>query len=147
MLEKHTYHVSKVFQAPLKFVYSWLTDYREDDNKITGSKKQFKILQKTRRRVIYLSTFKRREKTVSAVKMVTLHPPKAWHLDQIGEEEDVIGDYKLTRLGSRKTRLNMTFTEKYKISHAPTKEEDRKDTDKMWDKFVLALENDYTSQR
>ena len=48
MLEKHTYYVSKVFQAPLKFVYSWLTDYREDDNKLTGSTAQRKILQKTR---------------------------------------------------------------------------------------------------
>ena len=46
MLEKHTYHVSKVFNAPLKFVYDWLTDYREDDNQITGSKAQFKICRK-----------------------------------------------------------------------------------------------------
>ena len=145
MLEKHTYHVSKVCNAPLKFVYDWLTDYREDDNLITGSKKQFKILQKTKRRVIYLSTYEREGKTMSAVKMVTLRPPKAWHLDQVGEEEDVIGSYKLTRVGPRKTKLDMTFTEKYKISDAPTKEEDRNHTDQMWDKFVAALEKDYGS--
>jgi hypothetical protein len=145
LLEKHTYHVSKVFNAPLKFVYDWLTDFREDDNQITASKTQFKFLQKTKRRVIYLSTLEREGKTVSAVKIVTLHPPKAWHLDYVGEEEDAIGLYKLTRLGPEKTRLDMTFKEKYKISDAPTKEEDRNHTDQMWDKYVATLEKDYAS--
>ena len=55
--ERHTYRVKKAFKAPLKFVYDWCTDYREDDNQITGSKAQFKILQKTNRRVIYLRTY------------------------------------------------------------------------------------------
>ena len=145
MLEKHTYHVSKVFNAPLKFVYDWLTDYREDDNQITGSKKQFKILQKTKRRVIYLSPRERGGKSMIAVKMVTLRPPKGWYLDQVGEDEDAIGIYKLTRVGAEKTRLDMTITEKYKISDAPTKEEDRNHTDQMWDKYVAALEKDYGS--
>ena len=145
MLEKHTYHVSKVFNAPVKFVYDWLTDYKEDDNQITGSKTQFKILQKTKRRVIYLRTSERNGKTMIGVKMVMLRPPKAWYLDQVGEDEDAIGTYKLTRVGPEKTRLDMTFTEKYKISDAPTKEEDRNHTDQMWDKYVAALEKDYAS--
>ena len=141
----HTYRVTKTVNAPLKFVYEWCTDYREDDNQITGSKAQFRILQKTNRRVIYLRTHERDGKTMICVKMVTLRPPKAWYLDQVGEDEDVIGIYKITRMGPEKTRLDMTFTEKYKISDAPTKEEDRKNTDQMWDKYVAALEEDYAS--
>jgi len=137
--------VTKTVNAPLKFVYEWCTDYREDDNQITGSKAQFRILQKTNRRVIYLRTHERDGKTMICVKMVTLRPPKAWYLDQVGEDEDVIGIYKITRMGPEKTRLDMTFTEKYKISDAPTKEEDRKNTDQMWDKYVAALEEDYAS--
>ena len=81
------------------------------------------------------------------VKMVTLRPPKAWYLDQVGEDEDAIGIYKSTRLRREKTRLDMKFTEKYKIGDAPTKEEDRNHTDQMWDKYVAALENDYASDR
>src|SRR5208337_4078536 len=141
----HTYRVTKTVNAPLKFVYEWCTDYREDDNQITGSKAQFRILQKTNRRVIYLRTHERDGKTMICVKMVTLRPPKAWYLDQVGEDEDVIGIYKITRMGPEKIRLDMTFTEKYKISDAPTKEEDRKNTDQMWDKYVAALEEDYAS--
>ena len=143
--KRHTYHVTKTINAPLKFVYDWCTDYREDDNQITGSKAQFKILQKTNRRVIYLRTYERDGRTMIGVKMVTLRPPQAWHLDQVGEDEDAIGIYKLTRVGSEETRLDMTFTEKYRISDAHTKEEDRKVTDQMWDKYVSALEKDYTS--
>ncbi len=143
--ERHTYRVTKTINAPLKFVYDWCTDYSEDDNQITGSKAQFKILQKTSRRVIYLRTSERDGKTMIRVKMVTLRPPRAWYLDQVGEDEDAIGIYKLTRVGPEKTSLDMVFTEKYKISNAPSKQKDRKHTDQMWDKYVAALEKDYAS--
>jgi hypothetical protein len=143
--ERHTYHVTKTINAPLKFVYDWCTDYREDDNQITGSKTQFKILQKTKRRVIYLRTKELNGRTMVGVKMVTLRPPEAWHLDQVGEDEDVIGTYKLSRLGPRKTRLDMTFTEMYKIKGAPTKAEDEKDTREMWNQYVVAMQKDYAS--
>ena len=145
--ERHTYRVKKIINAPLRFVYDWCTDYREDDNQITGSKTQFKILQKTNRRVIYLRTNERHGRTVVGVKMVTLRPPKAWYLDQVGEDEDVIALYRLTRVGSEKTTLDMRFTEKYKINDAPTKEEDRNQTDQMWNKYVAALEKDYASHQ
>ena len=135
----------KTIKAPLKFVYNWCTDYREDDNELTGSKAQFRILQKTSRRVIYLRTLERDGKTMIGVKMVTLRPPRAWYLDQVGDDEDAIGVYRLTRAEPEKTRLDMKFTEKYKISGAPTKEQDRKETDQMWDKYVAALEKDYAS--
>jgi len=143
--ERHTYRVTKTIEAPLKFVYDWCTDYREDDNQITGSKTQFRILQKTNRRVIYLKINERDRKTMIGVKIVTLHPPEGWYLDQVGEDEDVTGIYKLTPAGPKRTKLEMTFTEKYKISDAPTKEQDRINTAQMWDKYVAALEKDYAS--
>ena len=97
----HTYQVTKTINAPLKFVYDWCTDYREDDNQITGLRVQFKILQKTKQRVIYLRTRKQNQRTMIAVKIVTLHPPKAWQLDQTGE--DALGTYRLMRLGPTNT--------------------------------------------
>ncbi len=77
--------------------------------------------------------------------MVTLRPPKAWYLDQVGEDEDAIGIYRLTRVAPEKTRLDMTFTENYKIGGAPAKEQDRNHTNQMWDEYVVALEEDYAS--
>lgn len=143
MTTSHTIHVSKIISAPLKFVYNWCTDFREDDNKITGSKTKRTILQKMKRRVIYISTYRRGGGTRSAVNIVTLRPPRAWHLDFAGQEGEEIGDYRLTSLGRRKTRLDMTFKERYKIREAPTREEDTEDINETWDKYVAALERDY----
>jgi DUF971 family protein len=145
--ERHSYRVTRTINAPIKFVYNWCTDYREDDNELTGSKAQFKILQKTSHRVIYLRTIQREGKTSIAVKIVTLRPPKAWFLDQVGDDEDATGVYTLTWLGPKRTRLDMKFTENYKITDAPTREQDKKQTDQMWDKYLTELEKDYISHR
>jgi len=143
----HTYHVSKVINAPLRFVYNWCVDFREDDPKIWGSKTKRIILQKTKRRVIYMSTQRRRGRATSAVRIVTLQPPNAWHLGFAGQENDEVGDYHLTSLGPRKTKLDITFKVKYKIANAPTKEKDTKQTNEVWDKYVAALERDYARGR
>lgn len=136
-------HVSKVINAPIRFVYDWCTDYRESDTKITGSKAKRRILLKTEHRVIYLSSYRSGGKPRNAVNVVTLYPPKAWHLDFTGDDDDEVGDYVLTRLGPQKTRLDMTFEEHYKTRRAPTKDQDLKHTNEVWDKYVKALENEY----
>lgn len=82
---------------------------------------------------------------ITGVNIVTLQPPNGWTLEYLGEEEDETGKYQLTRLGPRKTRLDMTFTDKYKISNSPTKEEDKSHTDQIWAKYVARLEMDYSS--
>lgn len=147
MATSHTYHISKVINAPLKFVYNWCVDFREDDPKIWGSQTKRIILQKTKRRVIYMSTQRRRGRAINAVRIVTFQPPTAWHLDFAGQENDEVGDYHLTSLGPRKTKLDITFKVKYKIANAPTKEKDTKQTNEIWDKYIAALERDYTRSR
>jgi len=94
-----------------------------------------------------MSTHKQGRKSVSAVRIVTLRPPNAWHLDLVGQQEDEIGDYRLTRLGPGKTRLDMRFNVRYKIANPPTKEEDVAMTNKVWDRYVGALERDHTCGR
>jgi hypothetical protein len=106
----HTYHISKAINAPLRFVYNWRVDFREDDPKIWGSKTKRIILQKTKQQVIYMSTSRRRGKASSAVRIVTLKPSNAWHLDLAGQENDEIGDYHLMNLAPRKTKLEITFS-------------------------------------
>ncbi len=143
----HTLHVSKAIHAPLRFVYRWCTDYRESDPNITGSKTKRKILLKTNHRVVYTQTYTSGGKPRSAVDVVTLYPPKAWHLDFVGDEDDETGDYVLTKLGPRKTRLDMTFTEHYKTRRAPTKAQDMKHVHEIWNKYVAALEKEYNRQK
>jgi len=145
--KSHTFHVAKVIQAPLRFVYDWCTDYRETDPQITGSKSKRRILLRANNRVIYTVTYRRGKQVKMAVDVVTLYPPKAWHLNFIGDEDDEQGDYVLTALGPLRTRLDMTFTEHYKILHAPSKLRDTEQVHEVWDKYIAALEKSYLRSR
>lgn len=147
MALRRTIHLSKIIRAPLGFVYRWCTDFREDDSKISGSKARRIVLQKTKRRSVYISAFREAGRSRYGVNVVTLRPPNTWHLDYVEEEADVIGDYRLTSLGPRRTRLDMTFKEKYKIRGAPTRKEEMKDTNEVWDRYVAALERDYAQKK
>ena len=135
--------VSKVINAPLPFVYNWCTDYRPDDGKLTGSKARRVVLSKTRHQAIYLETFRRNGKPMSAVNIVSLKAPTRWHLDYLGQDADETGEYKLTRRGPKKTELEMRFRVKYKTSGAPTMSEDIRQTNLVWDKYIEALEKEY----
>jgi ribulose-5-phosphate 4-epimerase/fuculose-1-phosphate aldolase len=98
---------------------------------------------KNKSRVVYVVSYRSRGKARSAVDVVTLHPPNAWHLDYVGDEDDEAGDYVLTSLGGGKTKLDMRFKERYKIRNAPSKAQDVKHTNELWDKYVASLEKDY----
>src|SRR5271169_4859164 len=120
--------VSKTVNAPLRYVYDWCTDFRDTDPKITGSKSQRIILEKTRKRVVYAQVYQGADGSQKvAVDIVTLNPPHSWHLDYFGEEDDETGDYRLKSLGRNKTRLDMVFKEKWKnVASVPTLEEQEK---------------------
>jgi hypothetical protein len=143
----HAFKVSKTIRAPIWFVYEWCTDYRDTDPKITGSKNKRTILSRKENRVVYISEYELRRKRRSAVNVVTLHPPNAWHLDFIGDDDDETGEYVLKRLGPRKTRLDMKFEEHYKMRGAPSKAQDAKSTHDVWDKYAAALEKDYARRK
>ena len=105
------------------------------------------MLLKTARRVVYASIYESNGKLRNAVNVVTLYPPRAWHLDFIGDEDDELADYLLTRLGPGRTRLDMKFEEHYKTRRAPSVAQDLKHTHQVWDRYVTALEKDYADQR
>ncbi|MGA2461850.1 MAG: hypothetical protein ABSF82_10550 [Candidatus Bathyarchaeia archaeon] len=138
-----TYHVTKIINAPLRFVFGWCTDYREDDNKLTGSKTKRTILEKTKHRAVYVIEYPDEKQIKIGFNLVTLSAPYSWHLDYFGQDDDEIADYALVRLGPRKTRLDMVFTEKWKIRKVPEKAIFTKHISQIWDKYVAALERDY----
>lgn len=142
-----TYRISKTINAPFRFVYDWCTDYREDDYKITGSKSRRTFFEKTRERVIYAIRYPTNRTFKRAVNIVTLHPHSGWHLDSFGEEDDEFGDYRLKKLGPRRTRLDMVFIEKWKVAEVPSKTEYLKDINRIWDKYATALEKDYKNRK
>jgi hypothetical protein len=140
------FSVSKIINAPLSFVYRWCTDFREDDQKITDQRRRIRIHERTATRFIMSVRDRHGAKIVSAARIVTLKPPDSWHLDWIGDEYDEKGDYRLTKLGSRRTRFSATFKVASIKPGAPTKQEMRRNVTAVWDKYTRALEKDYASR-
>jgi len=143
------YKPSVIFNVPIKFAYDWYTDYSPEDSKIIGSKFPRIILDKAKQRVVYAG-YKPGEdgKPKLAVRVVTLHPKTySWHLDYFAEEDAEVGEYKLTRLGQNKTRLDMTLRNKWKHGKGPSKEEFESGSREDWDKYALALESDYRNRQ
>ena len=140
-----TTKVSKVINAPLRYTYEWCTDFREDDSKLTGSTSKRRIVEKTKKRAVYVMVYKGADGTEKmAVSYVTLKPPNAWSLEQFGEEDYETGEYRLKSLGKEKTRLDMVFKETWRdIATIPTIHEQTEGTNKAWDQFIAALERDY----
>jgi len=139
------FSISKSINAPISFTYDWCTDFREDDHKLIGQKRRIAILERTEQRFIMSIKTRHGSKIISAARIVSLAPPNAWHLDWIGDENDETADYRLTRLSARKTRLNVTFKVKPKVSSAP-KAQMIKSVNSSWDQYVNALENDYKAK-
>jgi len=142
-----TYRVSKTLNAPIKYVYDWATDFTESDNSLWGGRDPRIILHKTRKRAIYAYYSKGADgKPKLAVRFVSLHPSTySWHLDYYGEEALETGEYKLTKLGKTRTRLNIVLKQKWKHGKGPSSRALAKETNSVWVKYGEALEEDYRS--
>lgn len=145
-----TRRISKTINAPLQFVYEWCTDFRDDDTQLTGSKSVRHVVEKTEKRAVYVVDYQVNGKDCWHASVIALKPPNSWHLETACDlYEDEIGDYKLVGLGKEKTRLDMVFRLKYKNPpyKIDTKKEWEKDTNKFWDKLIVALDRDYVKGR
>jgi len=141
------YRVSKTINAPIAYVYTWATDFSEGDNSLWGGKFPRIILHKARKKAVYAYYGKGTDgKPKLAVRFVTLHPATySWHLDYYGEEALETGEYKLTKLGKTKTRLNIVLKNKWKHGKGPPPKELEKHANFVWLKYAEALERDYRS--
>jgi hypothetical protein len=138
-----TYSTSVAFNAPLSFVYVWCTDFQNDDLRMIGSKNRRNIHEKSEKRVIWTVEGMRLPTKTEPVRVVWLRPPDAWHLETCGDGSET-GDYKLTAIGRKKTRLDMTFTETNVSKAALQSREDYiGETLEHWRHYGKQLERDY----
>ncbi len=137
------YNLSIVFEAPLIFVYQWCTDYREDDNKITGSNTVRHFIERTAKKVVWINHGVKDGKDVENVRIVNLRPPNRWNVEGMGERYNIEGKYSLKSAGRNRTRLLMSFRIHYKAGPAEEKKTWGKELNLEWSKYKAALERDY----
>lgn len=135
------------FNAPMKYVHEWCTDYREDDSKLIGAKFVRHIIERSKNRVVWIAHSNPDGDDVEVLRYVTLKPPNAWHLDGVGEPENIKGEYRLSSLGKERTRLEMKFRVAYKSKRPVPKKVWEGDNARDWERYKAALEKDYTTGR
>lgn len=144
----HVARITKVVAAPLDYVYDWCTDYRSDDWRYTRSKPRYQVIRLTPDRVVRVRSSRDRAKPFAvAAEVIRLRPPDRWHLDQIDEHDLNSVDYKLTRLGPKKTRLSISLVERWMVPAFPPKAEWVRRSSGFWDGLVSALEEQYRAGR
>jgi hypothetical protein len=144
-----TIRLSKVVNAPSRYVYDWCTDYRSDDwryRRKGGVKPSFRVLRVSPHRVIRVRMAPNGSSDPDiAVDLVRLDPPSDWHTDQIDEGDRMAIDYHLVKLGPRKTRLELFITERWLTRDFPTPGELRRRVSATWERFSNAIEARYQS--
>jgi hypothetical protein len=135
------YRASKIINAPIKYAFDWATDFREDDDLIFGGKDRRVILLKTKTKSVYAQS-----KPKISVGVVALHPKDySWHLDYYSQEDTETGEYKLSKVGKNKTRLDMVFNNKRKHGKELSKKEFENEAKFLWENYAEALEKDFNS--
>lgn len=140
----HIGRFSKIVDAPLRYVYTWCTDFRPDDRKFEKSKPRHRVVIVAPRRLVRIKVAGRGvENPRMAVELVRLSPPNAWHKDTIGETDLDAIDYRLTSLGPKKTRVSLVIVERWLVPTFPKKSDWLRRSSEYWDELVRAIEERY----
>ena len=145
-----TVRVSRVIQAPSRYVYDWCTDYRSDDGRLSGARRRptFRVIRISPRRVVRVRVSRGSGRDPSlAVEVIRLNPPRSWHMDQIDETDQQSVDYRVSSVGRGRTRFELLSTERWVTADFPTREALRAQIARTWAAFAAALEADYRAGR
>lgn len=139
------YHMGIAFRAPMDFVFAWCTDFTPGDPKLENEEYQRKVIQRTSGRVILEDLEESKDGWIWSREVVSLHPPKRWHMDGVGNRRDVVADYALSSLPDGRTRLDLRWRRKPNVPGGQnlTRAEREASAKRAWKRFGAALERDY----
>jgi hypothetical protein len=143
------YHIRVTFRVPLAYAFGWCTDYTPEDAKLEGDSYQRKIVERTRRRVVFEDLEETKDRWIWSREVVTLQPPNRWHMDGVGNHRDVTADYVLSSLPDGRTRLDLRWRRRPKDPAAAklTKAQREASALRAWKRFGAAMERDYSRSR
>jgi hypothetical protein len=142
----NVFSLSKTIDAPLDYVYRWCTDFAAVQRAVPTAPRR--IVQATKSRVVYVELYEGADSQRRVgVDIVSLKPPNSWHMEYVGEDNEEIAEYRLKKLGERRTRIDIRFRNKWKGSLSLSTEEKQKIENDVWDKYIAAIEKDFKQRR
>lgn len=137
------YGIALTFDAPLRYVYEWCTDFRDDDPLLTGGPYSREIVRRSKDRIVWTQRLRRRGVEMVGVRVVTLEPPGTWHNEASDVGKESIFDYRLTPVGRNRTRLRITARTTYKKTNPEERSALESSLAETWAKYKELLEQDY----
>jgi hypothetical protein len=140
-----TYRYRIAFNAPLPFVFRWCTDYQPSDARLEHESFRRKILERSRRKVVYEDIEEIAGGWSWRRHVVTLGPPNRWHSESIGNYRDIELDYVLRELPGGRTEMKFLGRRRPVLLGGanPTAQEFGKSMEASWHLFRKHLERDY----
>jgi hypothetical protein len=141
-------YIRVAFRVPLKFAFEWCTDYTPQDAALEGETYERKVVERMPRRVVFEDLEGTDDGWVWARDVVTLRPPRRWHMESAGSHRSVTADYVLTELPDGKTQLELRWWRKpTSLGKRIPRAQREKETTLAWKRFAVAMERDYQASR
>jgi hypothetical protein len=143
------FHVQAEFRAPISYVFAWCTDFDPADARREKDRYSRKVIERSRRRVVFEDLADWDGGWYWARHVVTLRPPDRWHSESVGSHREATLDYVLTPLPGERTRLDLRWRRRPTAlgkSHV-SKRAVEKSTAHAWRNFARSLEKDYRKSR
>ena len=140
--------ISKRIRAPADYAHAWLTDFRARDGRFSSSRPRYRVQKLSPDRVLRIRFSGARGKSrLISVELVRLHARRSWHVDQIDETDLATVDYRVVRLGPRRSRITLDILERWMTPKFPGKAEYVQHTGAFGDRLISGLEARYRSGR
>ena len=139
------YVIRQTFRAPLKFVYTWCTDFRPDDARLEGESYARRILSRKARRVVYEDVEPDDSGWFWARTDVRLLPPDRWQMESIGNRRHSRAEYRLTKLPDGRTSLELRLRRRASIVPAKRLSKPAREAtlSRAWRSFARSLEAEF----
>jgi hypothetical protein len=143
------YHIRVTFRAPVDYVFAWCTDYTPEDGRLEGETYARKVIERTKRQVIFEDLEETKTGWDWGRDVVTLRPPNRWHMNGVGNHRDVEADYRLQALPDGRTELDLRWRRRPKGPETSklTKAQREASSSRAWKMFAAALERDFKAGR
>jgi hypothetical protein len=143
------YDMEAEFDAPLPFVYRWCTDYSAQDGALSGDGYERRVIQRSKRRVVFEDLWWESDGWRWRRYDVTLLPPRGWRAESIGNVRDLESVYRLTELPDERTHLFLRVRRRPgpRSNGQPTKKAFENEVESMWKILGKNLEKDYRASR
>ncbi|HYM38993.1 MAG TPA: hypothetical protein VEY12_02460 [Thermoplasmata archaeon] len=136
--------VRVAFRVPLEFAFAWCTDYTPGDAALEGESYLRKVVERTPRRVIFEDLEETPSGWIWGRDVVTLRPPRRWHMEGVGSHRDVTADYVLTKLPDGRTQMELRWWRRAKpLGKKIPRRRREQETTRAWKRFAAAMERDY----